>query len=104
MFNGKLNGTRTLVGYVDSDYGGCLETRRSTTGYVFTLGGGCISWRSTLQKCVSQSTTEAEYVAAKEAAKEAIWLDRLVTEMGLTHDTVDVHNDSKSDLHLAKTM
>ena len=70
-------------------------------GYVFSLGGGCISWRSTLQKCVAQSTTEAEYVAAAEAAKEAIWLDRLVTEIGLTHDTVNVHCDSQSALHLA---
>ena len=54
-----------------------------------------------MQKCVAQPTTEAEYVAAAEAAKEAIWMDQLVTEIGLTHDTVNVHCDSQSALHLA---
>ncbi len=40
-------------------------------------------------------------MAAAESAKEAIWLDRLITEMGLTHDIVDLHCDSQSALHLA---
>src|SRR5450759_4598828 len=44
---------------------------------------------------------EAKYVATAEAAKEAIWLDRLVTEMGLTHDIVNLHCDNQSALHLA---
>ncbi|OAE30267.1 hypothetical protein AXG93_2956s1180 [Marchantia polymorpha subsp. ruderalis] len=78
-----------------------MDKRRSTTGYVFTLGGGSISWRSTLQKCLAQSTTEAEYVAAAEAAKEAIWLDRLIMEMGLKQNGVNLHCDSHNALHLA---
>ena len=36
--------------------------------------GGAISWMSRLQKCVALSTTEADYVAATEVCKEAIWL------------------------------
>jgi hypothetical protein len=101
LFDAKSKDAKSLIGYVDADYGQDLDGRKSTTGYVFTLGGGCISWRSTLQKCIAQSTTEAEYVAAAESSKEAIWLDRLVTEMGLTHDIVDLHCDSQSALHLA---
>lgn len=54
-----------------------------------------------MQKCVAQSTTEAEYVAAAEAAKEAIWLDKLIMEMGLTQGVVNLHCDSQSALHLA---
>ncbi|KAH9741104.1 Integrase catalytic domain-containing protein [Citrus sinensis] len=46
----------------------------STTGYVFTLGGGPVSWRSILQSTIALSTTEAEYMAATEVIKEAIWL------------------------------
>ena len=63
LFDAKSLNAISLIGYVDADYGQDLDGRKSTTGYVFTLGGGCISWRSTLQKCVAQSTTEAEYVA-----------------------------------------
>ncbi|MCO5578315.1 hypothetical protein L7F22_032156 [Adiantum nelumboides] len=43
---------------------GDLDNRRSTSGYVFTMAGEAVSWRSRLQTCVTQSTTEAEYVAA----------------------------------------
>jgi hypothetical protein len=41
---------------------GDKDSRRSTTGYVFTVGGTTVSWISKLQKVVSLSTTEAEYV------------------------------------------
>ena len=75
LFDSNTHQAKLLMGFVDADYGQDLDGRRSTTGYAFTLAGGCISWRSTLHKCVAQSTTEAEYVAAAEAAKEAIWLN-----------------------------
>ena len=56
-------------GYTDSDLQGDIDSRKSTSGYVFTLNGGAICWRSAKQTCVADSTTEAEYVAASEAAK-----------------------------------
>ena len=60
------------IGYIDSDFMLDNDMRKSTSGHVFTLGGGAVSWRSIKQKCVADSTTEAEYVAACEAAKEAV--------------------------------
>uniref|UniRef100_A0A3Q7IN47 Reverse transcriptase Ty1/copia-type domain-containing protein n=1 Tax=Solanum lycopersicum TaxID=4081 RepID=A0A3Q7IN47_SOLLC len=70
--------SRCLVtGYSDSDYAGDVDTRRSMTGYVFTLGGSVVSWKATLQPTVTLSTTEAEYMALTEAAKEGIWLKGL---------------------------
>uniref|UniRef100_A0A3Q7ICG0 Reverse transcriptase Ty1/copia-type domain-containing protein n=1 Tax=Solanum lycopersicum TaxID=4081 RepID=A0A3Q7ICG0_SOLLC len=70
--------TQCLVtGYSDSDYAGDVDTRRSMTSYVFTLGGSVVSWKATLQPTVTLSTTEAEYMALTEAAKEGIWLKRL---------------------------
>uniref|UniRef100_A0A3Q7GF13 Reverse transcriptase Ty1/copia-type domain-containing protein n=1 Tax=Solanum lycopersicum TaxID=4081 RepID=A0A3Q7GF13_SOLLC len=81
--------SRCLVtGYSDSDYAGDVDTRRSMTGYVFTLGGSVVSWKATLQPTVTLSTTEAEYMALTEAAKEGIWLKGLLptTESTLRHE------------------
>ena len=101
LFDAHSEDAQVLLGYVDSDYGGDLDERKSTSGYTFTLAGGCVSWRSTKQKCISQSSTEAEYVAAAEAAKEAIWLSNLVKDLGITQRTVLLHCDSNSVLHIA---
>ncbi|CAM8893625.1 unnamed protein product [Rhodiola kirilowii] len=63
-----------LKGYVDSDYASNKDTRKSTTALYFTWAGNCISWKSQQQSIVALSSTEAEYIAAVEAIKEAIWL------------------------------
>uniref|UniRef100_A0A3Q7J5Z4 Reverse transcriptase Ty1/copia-type domain-containing protein n=1 Tax=Solanum lycopersicum TaxID=4081 RepID=A0A3Q7J5Z4_SOLLC len=63
------------------DYAGDVDTRRSMTGYVFTLGGSVVSWKATLQPTVTLSTTEAEYMALTEAAKEGIWLKGLICKI-----------------------
>ncbi|OAE30123.1 hypothetical protein AXG93_1112s1410 [Marchantia polymorpha subsp. ruderalis] len=101
LFDAKSLNAKSLIDYVDADYGQDLDGRKSTTGYGFTLGDECISWMSTLLKCVAQSTIDGKYVAAAEAAKEAIWLDMLVAEMRLSHDIVNLHCNSQSALYLA---
>ena len=92
----------SVVGYVDADYAGDLDDRRSMTDYVFTLGGGPICWKSTLQSTVALSTTEAEYMAAAEAAKEALWVKGLVKELGVDQSGVQLHCDRQSAIYLAK--
>lgn len=69
------------LGYTDSDFQSDRDSRKSTSGYVFTLGGGAIIWRSIKQKCIADSTMEAEYVAASEAAKEAVWLRNFLLDL-----------------------
>ncbi|RVX00523.1 Retrovirus-related Pol polyprotein from transposon TNT 1-94 [Vitis vinifera] len=73
----------SVRGYVDADYAGDLDDRRSTTSYVFTLGGGPICWKFMIQSLVALSTTESEYMAIVEAAKESLWLIGLVKELGI---------------------
>ena len=47
------------------------------------MEGGAISWRSVKQSCIADSTMEAEYVAACEAAKEAIWLKKFLSNLSV---------------------
>lgn len=68
---------KELECYSDADFGGCTKTGRSTSGVVINSAGGIISWSSQRQSIVATSTTEAELVAANEATKEVIWLNRL---------------------------
>ena len=84
----------TVKGYVDLDFAGDLDKRKSTTGYVFTLAGGAISWLSKLQTVVALSTTEAKYMAATQACKEAIWVKRLMEELGHKQEKIPVYCDS----------
>ncbi|GAB4822219.1 hypothetical protein N2152v2_009265 [Parachlorella kessleri] len=91
-----------LEAYCDADYAGDIDTRRSTTGYVFILGGGAISWSSRLQPTVAVSTTEAEYMAAAYAIKEALWLRTLLTEVGLEQGTITICADNQSAIKLLK--
>ena len=85
-------GDLIIQGYSDSDWAGSKEDRKSTSGYVFMLNGGPISWCSKRQPTVALSSTEAEYMALTVAAKEAIWLRLLMTELGIqnTAPTINV--------------
>jgi hypothetical protein len=71
-----------LVGYCDADWASDLEDRRSTTGFVFMMGGGTISWSNKRQPIIVLSTTKAEYMASTQATKEAIWMTKLIKELG----------------------
>ena len=71
-----------LQGFCDSDWANDKADRRSTTGYAFTLANAAITWKSCKQPTIALSSTEAEYMAACQAAREAIWLRRLLQELG----------------------
>lgn len=91
-----------LLAYSDSDYAGDVDTRRSTSGYVFLLGGACISWRSERQRVVATSTTEAEYIAAAEAVKELLWIERLLKELISAHPIPTLFVDNRSAIKLVE--
>ncbi|KAL7102197.1 hypothetical protein ACP275_08G104400 [Erythranthe tilingii] len=67
-----------VIGYSDSDFAGCLDSRKSTSGFVFLLAGGAISWKSVKQSIIASSTMEAEFVACFEASSHALWLRNFI--------------------------
>ncbi|KAM2527672.1 hypothetical protein TB1_024900 [Malus domestica] len=72
-----------VEGYTDADFQSDVDDRSSNSGYVFTLNGGAVSWKSKKQSVIADSTTEAEYVAAAEAGKEAFWMKKFIAELGV---------------------
>ena len=98
----NFGGGAPLIGYCDSDYAGDADTRRSTTGYVYLLNGGAISWNSKLQPTVAASSCEAEYMAAAAATKEALWLRKLLQDLGMGCQTVKILGDNQGALKLLK--
>ncbi|KAI0993879.1 hypothetical protein K3495_g14305 [Podosphaera aphanis] len=104
--SGELLQTEKLTMYSDSDFAGDIVTRRSVSGYIVMLGGGPVCWQSRRQKSVSTSTAEAEYVALFEAAKQAIWVNQLITELHVENKLIGdegilLFTDNQSALSIA---
>jgi hypothetical protein len=87
--------------YADADYANDEETRRSRTGFVTLLNGGAVTWRSHLQRCVSLSSTEAEYNSASEACKEVLWCRQLLQEIHEPQETTIIFEDNSSCINIA---
>ncbi|KAE8662818.1 hypothetical protein F3Y22_tig00113124pilonHSYRG00138 [Hibiscus syriacus] len=82
-----------------------LRYIKGTSNVALCYGGSNLlinGWVSKLQSIVATSTTEAEYVAATQASKEAIWLKMLLEELGHNQEYVSLFCDSQSALHLAR--
>lgn len=95
--------SHTLIGYTDSDYAGGVEDRKSTSGYVFLISNGAVAWTSIKQSIVTLSTTEAEFVAAGAAACQAIWMMKIVKELGLSNEEcTDIYCDNSSAIRLSQ--
>lgn len=92
-----------LEGYVDFNFAGDKDKRRLTTAYMFTLCESCVSWKTQIQSIVALLSTEAEYIATTEAAKEPIWLKGLLEELKLLEQVVKIYFDSQSSIYLCKT-
>ncbi|KAH9095635.1 hypothetical protein Ae201684P_015436 [Aphanomyces euteiches] len=71
-----------MCGYTDSDYAANPDNRRSVSGYCTFVGKCLVSWASQTQGIVAQSTTEAEYIALAQAAKEVLFMKTLNCELG----------------------
>ncbi|CAD7012038.1 unnamed protein product [Ceratitis capitata] len=94
---------KPIQGYVDADWGGDTNDRKSYTGCAFVAAGSVFSWESKKQNLVSLSSTEAEYVALSTAAKEAVYIKKLMNETGFNNTAPMVLNsDNQSAQQLVK--
>jgi hypothetical protein len=94
-----------VKGYTDASFQIDKDDSASQSGFVFCLNGGAVSWKSSKQDTVADSTIEADYIAAFDAAKEAVWIKKIISELGVVPSAsspVDLYCDNSRDIVLAK--
>jgi hypothetical protein len=72
---------------------------------VFILNSGVVSWKSSKQETTTYSTTEVEYIATSEAAKEGFWIKKFLSEIGVVPSVqglVDLYYDNNGAIAQAK--
>jgi hypothetical protein len=77
--------------YVDAGFAGtwttatsaCPSSVRSRTGYVITFASCPVIWCSKMQTKVALSTTEAEYIALSQSARDLVPMRALLHELSL---------------------
>lgn len=93
----------TLEAYADADFAADYRDRKSRTGYIIFLNNCPIIWQSRKQRSVSTSTTEAEYMAASDAAQDLIWINQLLEETNLSGKVkCTLHMDNTAALNISK--
>nr|GEU82723.1 putative retrotransposon protein [Tanacetum cinerariifolium] len=74
--------TALLNGYLDEDIY-MVDDIKSQTGYVFILNRSALVRKSSKQSTTVMSATEAEYIAASEAAMEAVCIRKFILGLGI---------------------
>jgi len=93
------------TGYADASFQTDRDDSKSQSGFVFTLNGAAVSWKSSKQSVVADSTTESEYYAASEAAKEAIWMRQFLQGLSVvpsSNDPITIYCDNRGAIFQAK--
>lgn len=94
-----------VIGYSDSDFAGCVNSRKSTSGYIFMMVDGAISWRSTKQTLVATSTMEAEFVSCFEATSHGVWLKSFISGLRIMDSvskSLKIFCDNSATVFMAK--
>ena len=90
-----------MVGFSDSDWERNPDDITSTSSYAFNIGSKVGSWSSKTQPTVSLSSTEAEYKAMPSAPCEAVWLKRILDDVGARkEEPTKVYCDNQSAVKL----
>ena len=85
--------------YVDSSHGTGTPDGWPVRGHVLVVKGGAVSWASKTIKLTTTSSTESEYRAMSECAKEALWLGQILTHFNVPSRPFLVKGDNKGAIH-----
>ncbi|GJX47970.1 retrovirus-related pol polyprotein from transposon TNT 1-94 [Tanacetum coccineum] len=97
----KGSGIETVV-YAESDHAGDYVNQKSTSGICTFIGCSLTSWFSKKQTALAISTTEAEYVSAKKACQQALWMKYALIDYGIGLDDIPIMCDNKGAIDLSE--
>ncbi|GJT02384.1 retrotransposon protein, putative, ty1-copia subclass [Tanacetum coccineum] len=83
VYGGDSTTKLSVTCYTDASWETDRDDLRSQTGYVFIMNRGVVDWKSSKQITTAMSSTEAEYIAASEAAMTAIWIRKFIFWLGI---------------------
>ena len=94
----------SLAGFSDSDWADNADDKKSTTGGCFYVGANLVTWMSKKQNFVSLSTAEAEYIATGSYYSQLLWMKKVLTDYGISQDTMVVYCDNSSAIDISKNL
>lgn len=94
-----------LIDFVDNSFAEDLKEQKLVISYYFFLNRTVVSWYSKKQRTILISMTEVEYITLGHAAREMLWIRRLVNESSLNEiivKSIALHEDNKMSIALTK--
>ncbi|GJX64494.1 hypothetical protein Tco_0298837 [Tanacetum coccineum] len=83
VYRGDIKRELRVSCYTNARYLADADDLKSQTGYLFVLNGGVVDWKSAKQSIFATSSVEAEYIAAYDASKEAVWVRKFISGLGV---------------------
>ncbi|GJS81211.1 retrotransposon protein, putative, ty1-copia subclass [Tanacetum coccineum] len=83
VYGGNPDTELEVTGFCDASWQCDKDDTKSQTGYVFVVNGGAVDWKSKKQTTIAMHATQSEYMAASEAAMEAVWIRKFVGDLGV---------------------
>lgn len=91
----------SLRALCDADWDSNPDDRCSTSGASIFLGPNLIFWWSRKQPVVARSSTEAEYRSLAQTTVDILWIQTLLTELGIAFTSSRIFSDNQSAVALA---
>lgn len=87
-----------LIGFSNTDFGGCKIDQKSTSGACQCLGHNLVSWQNKKQNVVALSIVEVEYVVAGSCCAQILWMEHQLQDYGLNYDHIPIKCDNTSSI------
>nr|GFB28345.1 retrovirus-related Pol polyprotein from transposon TNT 1-94 [Tanacetum cinerariifolium] len=104
VYEGDLKRELKVSCYTNAGHLTDADDLKSQTGYVFVLNGGAVDWKSSKQSIFATSSAEAEHIAAFNASKEAIWVRKFISGLGVVptvEEPISVYCDNIEAIAIA---